>query len=130
MASAVAGIQFRKKDSSTIKHRASFHGRGINTHPLESLVVCSRLLLFILFFFLVTNNLQYFYSRAFVLIICLFLFHAASRNEIQNGDINSERHSLSLPGSPAEHKPFSGVIGSAESLVGRVNYQILPHMEI
>ncbi|XP_065218942.1 muscle calcium channel subunit alpha-1 isoform X4 [Planococcus citri] len=70
MASAVAGIEFRKKETP-IKHRASFHGRG-------------------------------------------------NQKEILNGDIPSERHSLSLPGSPIEHKSFSGVVGSAESLVGRV----------
>lgn len=47
-------------------------------------------------------------------------FITGNRNEILNGDIVSERYSLSLPGSPTEHKQFKGVIGSAESLVGRV----------
>ncbi|KAL1129888.1 hypothetical protein AAG570_012832, partial [Ranatra chinensis] len=38
-----------------------------------------------------------------------------------NGSIAAERLSYSLPGSPADRRPnFPGVIGSAESLVGRV----------
>ncbi|KAK7582611.1 hypothetical protein V9T40_014056 [Parthenolecanium corni] len=70
MATAVAGIEFRKK-KSVLRHRASFHGQG-------------------------------------------------NRADLLNGDVSAERYSLSLPGSPTEHKSFKGVVGSAESLVGRV----------
>ena len=37
-----------------------------------------------------------------------------------NGSVGAERLSHSLPGSPADRKPNFEVIGSAESLVGRV----------
>lgn len=38
-----------------------------------------------------------------------------------NGSVGAERLSHSLPGSPADRKPNFEVIGSAESLVGRVS---------
>lgn len=38
-----------------------------------------------------------------------------------NGIYGSERLTHSLPGSPADRKPTFEVIGSAESLVGRVS---------
>ncbi|XP_008553501.1 muscle calcium channel subunit alpha-1 isoform X1 [Microplitis demolitor] len=41
-------------------------------------------------------------------------------NNESNGGVGSERLSHSLPGSPADRKPNFEVIGSAESLVGRV----------
>lgn len=41
-----------------------------------------------------------------------------------NGSLGTERLSHSLPGSPAERKPNFEVIGSAESLVGRVSQLI------
>jgi hypothetical protein len=39
-----------------------------------------------------------------------------------NGSVGAERLSHSMPGSPADRKPNFEVIGSAESLVGRVSF--------
>ncbi len=57
-------------------------------------------------------NSQFFYVS--------FNWTLGTAGEMLNGDVVSERFSLSLPGSPTEHKAFTGVVGSAESLVGRV----------
>jgi len=45
-----------------------------------------------------------------------------------NGSVGAERLSHSLPGSPADRKPNFEVIGSAESLVGRVSLLVTIHI--
>lgn len=50
-----------------------------------------------------------------------FCLSSGNNNEILNGDVSAERYTLSLPGSPTEHKLFKGIVGSAESLVGKVD---------
>lgn len=48
--------------------------------------------------------------------------HQGTKGGGSNGSIATERLSYSLPGSPADRRPnFPEVIGSAESLVGRVS---------
>lgn len=47
-----------------------------------------------------------------------------SRAGESNGSLGTERLSHSLPGSPADRRPnFPEVVGSAESLVGRVSVE-------
>lgn len=49
------------------------------------------------------------------------VFFSGNKGKESNGSLSDERLVHSLPGSPADRRPnFSHVIGSAESLVGRV----------
>lgn len=50
------------------------------------------------------------------------IWFTVSRAGESNGSLGTERLSHSLPGSPADRRPnFPEVVGSAESLVGRVS---------
>ena len=52
-----------------------------------------------------------------------FVLFSGSRLVDSNGTVATERLSHSLPGSPADRRPnFPDVVGSGESLVGRVNF--------
>lgn len=54
------------------------------------------------------------------IIFCLF--YTATHPGESNGSLATDRLSHSLPGSPADRRPnFPEVVGSAESLVGRVS---------
>ncbi|KAK0098332.1 hypothetical protein PV326_009526 [Microctonus aethiopoides] len=94
---AVAGFlanvdyrQWRVCESCSPLHRASFHGRGDDNNLQTNKIIQE-------------NRHNY-----------------VSWTGESNGGVGSERLSHSLPGSPADRKPNFEVIGSAESLVGRV----------